>query len=452
MSYIFNRRQFFKNYDFTLLSGVFFKSISDAEESICMIYQRLVPSRKDLDAEWAISLTKRGARLDAALRTSDKSHMLNIGMTVGGIGCGTVHLSGDGRLYVLDIFIQPHAGVVANLASVPPGMKNIGNAGIYVCEQDGSNYIKPPTADNQPNPFKQGFSLAIDGDPKVRPLDLTGWESLVFDWRWPVASVEYADTACPLRAKLEAWTPFIPLATDDSSLPVTVMEYTLENHGDRPVGGSLTGHWENPVLIHTRRHLKAEIASVMLPKNGRSILFHHAVLRSSQGNPAREDIVFDDFERQVFAPWESGGDAFGTGPIDAAAVPAYQGDLAPHGGRWLNSHAGAPGKRMDSKDDAIGKLIAQHIVESAAPTFAAGDWITMEIEVRGHEEIIHRINGTEVLRHQHPQLDPECNLAPVKDMLGAGVARMVSSGHIALQAEGQPIWFRKIELKSLELT
>ena len=26
----------------------------------------------------------------------------------------------------------------------------------------------------------------------------------------------------------------------------------------------------------------------------------------------------------------------------------------------------------------------------------------------------------------------------------------LSSGHIALQAEGQPVWFRKIELKSLE--
>ena len=27
---------------------------------------------------------------------------------------------------------------------------------------------------------------------------------------------------------------------------------------------------------------------------------------------------------------------------------------------------------------------------------------------------------------------------------------LTSSGHIALQAEGQPVWFRKIELKSLE--
>ena len=32
----------------------------------------------------------------------------------------------------------------------------------------------------------------------------------------------------------------------------------------------------------------------------------------------------------------------------------------------------------------------------------------------------------------------------------AGQPLMLSSGHIALLAEGQPLWFRKIELKSLE--
>ncbi len=32
----------------------------------------------------------------------------------------------------------------------------------------------------------------------------------------------------------------------------------------------------------------------------------------------------------------------------------------------------------------------------------------------------------------------------------AGAPKILSYGHIALQAEGQPVWFRNIELKSLE--
>lgn len=97
-----------------------------------------------------------------------------------------------------------------------------------------------------------------------------------------------------------------------------------------------------------------------------------------------------------------------------------------------------------------GKLVRQHIVESTAPTFPAEEWVKMEVEVRGSEEVIHRINGVEVLRYQRPQLDPNNELAPASGLLTAGAPRILAYGHIALQAEGQPVWFRNIELKSLE--
>jgi hypothetical protein len=97
-----------------------------------------------------------------------------------------------------------------------------------------------------------------------------------------------------------------------------------------------------------------------------------------------------------------------------------------------------------------GKLITQHIVKSSAPTFPAEEWVRVEAEVRGNEEIIHRVNGVEVLRYQRPQLDPKNNNAPATDQLEAGGNLLLGFGHIALQAEGQPVWFRKIELLSLE--
>lgn len=63
------------------------------------------------------------------------------------------------------------------------------------------------------------------------------------------------------------------------------------------------------------------------------------------------------------------------------------------------------------------------------------EWVTIEAEVRGGEEIIHYVNGQEVLRYQ-------------KTMLENGTP--LTSGYIAIQAETHPTVFRKIELLVLE--
>jgi hypothetical protein len=94
--------------------------------------------------------------------------------------------------------------------------------------------------------------------------------------------------------------------------------------------------------------------------------------------------------------------------------------------------------------------VTKHIVTSSAPTLPTETWVKAEVEVRGHDEIIHRVNGVEVLRYQHPQLDPRNDNAPATDQLEAGGNRLLGFGHIALQAEGQPVWFRNIELLPLE--
>jgi len=95
-----------------------------------------------------------------------------------------------------------------------------------------------------------------------------------------------------------------------------------------------------------------------------------------------------------------------------------------------------------------GKLMTQHIVKSSGPTLPAGDWVAVEMEVRGHDEIIYRVRGEEVLRYQNPQLDPKSKEA--QPILAQGANVRLSSGHIALQAEAQRVWFRNIEIQSLD--
>jgi hypothetical protein len=102
-----------------------------------------------------------------------------------------------------------------------------------------------------------------------------------------------------------------------------------------------------------------------------------------------------------------------------------------------------PGTNLEMK----GKLLTEHIIESSAKMPAVDEWVNIEVEVHGNDEVIHRVNGVEVLRYQHPQLDPKEDSA--QKLMAAGAALQLSYGHLALQAESQEVWFRNIRIKQL---
>jgi hypothetical protein len=103
-----------------------------------------------------------------------------------------------------------------------------------------------------------------------------------------------------------------------------------------------------------------------------------------------------------------------------------------------------PGTNIELK----GKLVTDHIIDSTSKLYPLDEWVSAEIEVHGNAEVIHRINGVEVLRYQHPQLDPREESA--QKLLAAGAPLQLSFGHIALQAESQPVWFRNIRIRQLD--
>jgi hypothetical protein len=94
-----------------------------------------------------------------------------------------------------------------------------------------------------------------------------------------------------------------------------------------------------------------------------------------------------------------------------------------------------------------GERTHAHIIDSSSRMFPGDEWVNFEAEVHGNDEIIYRVNGDEVLRYSNPILDPEDPDA--KRLIDAGANLQLSSGHIALQAEGHPVWFRNIMIKPL---
>ena len=95
-----------------------------------------------------------------------------------------------------------------------------------------------------------------------------------------------------------------------------------------------------------------------------------------------------------------------------------------------------------------GKIDPRHCINSSSQTYEGEQWIRAEAIVLGDSLITHIINGDTVLQYTQPQI-------------GGGVAnnydpkikidgKLLSSGFIALQSEGQEIDFRKVELLNLE--
>ncbi|MDW8039277.1 MAG: GH116 family glycosyl-hydrolase, partial [Thermoguttaceae bacterium] len=167
-------------------------------------HAKLIPADKQFEPAWWASLTVRGKP-----EVYQGGELRWIGMPVGGICAGQVYLGGDGRLWHWDIFNQPiHTG--------------------------DAHYAKPMTPTS---PIEQGFALQIQQGQKVqiRSLDQKGFRQIRFRGEYPIGRVEYADPACPVGVRLEAFSPFIPLNPEDSGLPATIIQFTLENRSDQAV-------------------------------------------------------------------------------------------------------------------------------------------------------------------------------------------------------------------------
>ena len=99
-----------------------------------------------------------------------------------------------------------------------------------------------------------------------------------------------------------------------------------------------------------------------------------------------------------------------------------------------------------------GKTDRRHCINSSSQTFHGDQWVALEMEVRGHGVMVFRVNGEEVFKLEQPQLDANDKrdgFAAKKLIEARGGETKLSSGYIALQAEGAAVEFRNIRIKKL---
>jgi len=305
-------------------------------------FEKLVPADKKLSPEWLSSLTARGERSSYRGIELEK-----IGMPVGGLCAGQVYLGGDGRLWHWDIF-NKHTGTGAE------------------------HYAAPMPATS---PIEQGFAVRVrQGDDfQVRRLRREDWQEVSFNGEYPIGSVQYRDPVCPLTVQLEAFSPFIPMNPEDSSLPATVVEITLQNPSRQKLEVEVAGWLENAVCLHSAKSREGIRRNRVVRARGGWFLECTAAETPRAAESPRPDIVFDDFEREDYGDWTATGTAFGGGPVEASKMPEYQGDVGAHGRRLVNSHASAPGASVGEKDAATGTLTSRVFqIERKYITFLLG--------------------------------------------------------------------------------
>jgi hypothetical protein len=94
-----------------------------------------------------------------------------------------------------------------------------------------------------------------------------------------------------------------------------------------------------------------------------------------------------------------------------------------------------------------GKIAGSHCVNSNSKTYDGDQWVRAELIVLGDSLIKHIINGDTVLQYSQPQIGG--GVVNRYDPAIKQDGKLLSSGFIALQSEGHPVDFRKVELMDL---
>lgn len=154
-----------------------------------------------------------------------------IGFPLGGIGTGNITLGGRGELRDWEIFNRPGKGKKPDVAFFAIWARRQGSPAIArILERQ---FFPPYT----------GWM----GLPRQSLPGLPRLEEVSFDGQFPLAWLQFQDQALPVKLKLEAYNPTIPLDVDNSSLPVAILNWIATNPHDVPVEIAIAFSLRNPI-------------------------------------------------------------------------------------------------------------------------------------------------------------------------------------------------------------
>lgn len=164
-----------------------------------------------------------------------------ISFPLGGLGTGSIGLSGSGRLIDWEIFNRPSKGSVNGFSHFAVKAERDGeviDARILNGDLAGSYNGRH----GRPN-FYQGIGF---GPERETLFGMPHFRHHKFHGEFPFSEIVFSDEKFPADIKLVAFNPFIPTNDKDSGIPAAFFEFSLTNTTDQPLSYTLVGALGNP--------------------------------------------------------------------------------------------------------------------------------------------------------------------------------------------------------------
>ena len=148
---------------------------------------------------------------------------------LGGIGTGNISLDQNARLCDFELWNRPNKGFRSPYTFF--ALRTAADGGDVRIKALESQLTGPFT-------YSHGATAwDVGGLPRFKNSEMTA--------NYPFVNIKLIDGKMPVKAELTAFTPFIPLNVDDSSIPAAVLRYTIKNISEKPLTVSVAGSMAN---------------------------------------------------------------------------------------------------------------------------------------------------------------------------------------------------------------
>jgi uncharacterized protein (DUF608 family) len=156
-----------------------------------------------------------------------------IAFPLGGVCAGSVSLGGRGQLRDWEMFNRPNKGY----------SPSYGFPSIWAQAGRSKPVARVLEARILP-PYEGADGLGSDNAP-----GLTRLASAKFTGEYPLAHVDFQDSALPVRVSLHAFSPFIPHDPEESGLPVAILRYRVTNPSRTAADVAIAFSIDNPIKV-----------------------------------------------------------------------------------------------------------------------------------------------------------------------------------------------------------